>query len=65
MDSNHRAHNNGAGRMDGRFAGKMIVVQSLFDEIAYPQQVEWYRKRVEDRRAAVEEPPSALPAHGS
>jgi hypothetical protein len=33
--------------MDGRFAGKMIVVQSLFDEIAYPQQVEWYRKRVE------------------
>jgi hypothetical protein len=38
--------NNGAGRMDGRFAGKMIVVQSLFDEIAYPQQVEWYRKRV-------------------
>ena len=39
--------NNGAGRMDGRFAGKMIVVQSLFDEIAYPQQVEWYRKRIE------------------
>jgi hypothetical protein len=39
--------NNGAGRMDGRFGGKMIVVQSLFDEIAYPQQVEWYRKRVE------------------
>jgi hypothetical protein len=39
--------NNGAGRMDGRFAGKMIVVQSLFDEIAYPQQAEWYRKRVE------------------
>ncbi len=39
--------NNGAGRIDGRFAGKMIVVQSLFDEIAHPQQVEWYRKRVE------------------
>jgi len=39
--------NNGAGRMDGRFAGKMIVVQSLVDEIAYPQQAEWYRKRVE------------------
>ncbi len=39
--------NNGAGRMDGRFAGKMIVVQSLFDEIAYPQQAEWYRTRVE------------------
>ena len=39
--------NNGAGRMDGKFAGKMIVVQSLFDEIAYPQQAEWYRRRVE------------------
>jgi hypothetical protein len=39
--------NNGAGRMDGRFAGKMIIVQSLFDEIAHPHQVEWYRKRVE------------------
>ncbi|MFI5045970.1 MAG: hypothetical protein ACHQIG_02815 [Acidimicrobiia bacterium] len=39
--------NNGAGRMDGRFAGKMIVVQSLFDEIAYPQQAHWYRRRVE------------------
>ena len=39
--------NNGAGRMEGRFAGKMIVVQSLFDEIAYPQQVEWYRRRVQ------------------
>jgi hypothetical protein len=24
----------------------MIVVQSLFDEIAYPQQAEWYRRRV-------------------
>jgi hypothetical protein len=26
--------NNGAGLLSGRFAGKMIVVQSLFDEIA-------------------------------
>ena len=32
--------------MTGRFGGKMIVVQSLFDEIAYPQQAEWYRRRV-------------------
>ena len=32
--------------MSGRFGGKMIVVQSLFDEIAYPQQVDWYRRRV-------------------
>jgi hypothetical protein len=38
--------NNGAGLLSGRFAGKMIVVQSLFDEIAYPQQAEWYRRRV-------------------
>ena len=34
------------GQMNGRFAGKMIVVQSLFDEIAYPQQADWYRRRV-------------------
>ena len=39
--------NNGAGQMSGRFAGKMIVVQSLFDEIAYPQQADWYRRRVD------------------
>ena len=38
--------NNGAGLLSGRFGGKMIVVQSLFDEIAYPQQAEWYRRRV-------------------
>jgi hypothetical protein len=38
--------NNGAGLMSGRFGGKMIVVQSLFDEIAYPQQADWYRRRV-------------------
>jgi hypothetical protein len=38
--------NNGAGLLSGRFAGKMIVVQSLFDEIAYPQQADWYRRRV-------------------
>ncbi len=36
--------NNGAGLMSGRFGGKMIVVQSLFDEIAYPQQADWYRR---------------------
>lgn len=38
--------NNGAASMSGRFAGKVIVVQSLFDEIAYPQQADWYRRRV-------------------
>jgi len=31
----------------GRFAGKMIVVQSLMDEAAYPWQALWYRKQVE------------------
>jgi hypothetical protein len=31
----------------GRFAGKMIVVQSLMDEAAYPWQALWYRKKVE------------------
>jgi hypothetical protein len=30
----------------GRFAGKMIVVQSLMDEAAYPWQALWYRKKV-------------------
>jgi hypothetical protein len=31
----------------GRFAGKMIAVQSLMDEAAYPWQALWYRKKVE------------------
>ena len=31
----------------GRFAGKMIVVQTLMDEAAYPWQALWYRKKVE------------------
>ncbi len=31
----------------GRFAGKMIVVQTLMDEAAYPWQALWYRKLVE------------------
>jgi PKD domain len=30
----------------GRFAGKMIVVQALMDEAAYPWQALWYRKQV-------------------
>jgi hypothetical protein len=30
----------------GRFAGKMIVVQTLMDEAAYPWQALWYRKKV-------------------
>ena len=31
----------------GRFAGKMIVVQTLMDEAAYPWQALWYRGKVE------------------
>ncbi len=31
----------------GRFAGKMIVVQALMDEAAFPWQADWYRTLVE------------------
>lgn len=31
----------------GRFAGKMIVVEALLDEAAYPWQADWYRTQVE------------------
>ncbi len=30
----------------GRFAGKMIVVEALMDEAAYPWQADWYRRQV-------------------
>ncbi|MDD9969631.1 MAG: hypothetical protein OXR73_25525 [Myxococcales bacterium] len=36
----------GFPRMDGHFHGKMIVVQALMDEAAYPWQADWYRSRV-------------------
>ncbi|MEO5586180.1 MAG: PKD domain-containing protein [Novosphingobium sp.] len=32
--------------MQGRFDGKMIVVDCLMDEAAYPWQADWYRGRV-------------------
>jgi hypothetical protein len=32
----------------GRFAGKMIVVQTLMDEAAFPWQAVWYRDRAAD-----------------
>ena len=32
----------------GRFAGKMIVVETLMDEAAVPWQADWYRTRVLD-----------------
>jgi hypothetical protein len=31
----------------GRFAGKMIVVESLMDEAAFPWQADWYRTQVQ------------------
>lgn len=33
--------------MTGRFAGKMIVVQALMDEAAFPWQADWYRSLVQ------------------
>ncbi|HTR70255.1 MAG TPA: hypothetical protein VMH41_08500 [Mycobacteriales bacterium] len=32
--------------MSGRFAGKMIVVEALMDEAAFPWQADWYRTLV-------------------
>ncbi|HET6950700.1 MAG TPA: hypothetical protein VFI47_10005 [Acidimicrobiales bacterium] len=37
----------------GRFAGKMIVVQTLMDEAAFPWQAVWYRDRVRDALGAL------------
>lgn len=31
----------------GRFAGKMIVVEAMLDEAAYPWQADWYRRQVQ------------------
>jgi hypothetical protein len=31
----------------GRFAGKMIVVEAMLDEAAYPWQADWYRTQVQ------------------
>lgn len=36
----------------GQFDGKMIVMQALMDEAAYPWQADWYRKRVETAQGA-------------
>ncbi len=43
----------GAGSIQtGKFEGKMIVVENLMDEIAFPWQADWYRSKV---KAALEE----------
>ena len=36
----------GGASMSGRFHGKMIVVQALMDEAAYPWGADWFRTRV-------------------
>lgn len=39
----------GAGSVQsGRFEGKMIVVQTLMDESAFPWQADWYRTKVQE-----------------
>lgn len=39
----------GAGSIQsGRFEGKMIVVQTLMDESAFPWQADWYRSKVKE-----------------
>lgn len=39
----------GAGSIQsGEFEGKMIVVQTLMDESAFPWQADWYRKKVKE-----------------
>jgi hypothetical protein len=37
---------------NGRFAGKMIVVEALLDREALPWQADWYRARVEEHLGA-------------
>ena len=36
----------GGATQSGRFHGKMIVIQALMDEAAYPWGADWYRRRV-------------------
>ena len=42
------APSGGGAIQSGRFAGKMIVVQALMDEAAYPWQADWYCSRVKE-----------------
>lgn len=35
-----------APRQDGHYSGKMIIVQALMDEAAYPYHADWYRAKV-------------------
>lgn len=40
------AGESGGSSMSGDFHGKMIVMEALMDEAAYPWQADWYRNRV-------------------
>jgi hypothetical protein len=42
------APSGGGAVQSGRFAGKMIVVEAMMDEAAYPWQADWYRSRVRE-----------------
>lgn len=41
-----QAVQSGGATQSGRFDGKLIVVQALMDEAAYPWSADWYRSRV-------------------
>jgi hypothetical protein len=43
---NKRYSKSTVARLNGQFDGKMIVVNMLMDEIAYPWGAEWYRSRI-------------------
>lgn len=42
------APSGGGAVQSGCFAGKMIVVEAMMDEAAYPWQADWYRSRVRE-----------------
>lgn len=42
------APSGGGAIQTGRFTGKMIVVETMMDEAAYPWQADWYRSRVQE-----------------
>jgi hypothetical protein len=42
----------GGATMSGKFDGKMIVMQALMDEAAYPWQADWFRARVKAAQGA-------------
>jgi hypothetical protein len=39
----------GGSQMSGNFNGKMLVMQALMDEAAFPWQADWYRSRVKSQ----------------